>query len=186
VVNTLIVVPLLLLRFKVHAGPSGDHVDDSAIWLFSEVFLLWCLGVIMVVWIWVMRRRRQRWKNLHFLTVLVRVVGWVLDVLIVRLLLVVVCVRDDSLVVGWLCSGHPVPGGLYFWIVSCWVRAVLAMNQAVESARLLRSSPTSPSGAITMALGVIFLMESGFYGWVLIDYVVHLLLTSAVLPRVWL
>jgi hypothetical protein len=56
----------------------------------------------MVVWIWVIRRRR--WKNLHFLTVLVRVVGWVLDVLvIVRLLLVVVvCVRDDSLVVGWL------------------------------------------------------------------------------------
>jgi hypothetical protein len=56
----------------------------------------------MVVWIWVMRRRR--WKNLHFLTVLVHVVGWMLDVLvIVRLLLVVVvCVRDDSLVVGWL------------------------------------------------------------------------------------
>jgi hypothetical protein len=77
-------------------------VVDSTIWLFGEVFLFWCLGVIMVVWIWVIRRRR--WKNLHFLTVLVRVVGWVLDVLvIVRLLLVVVvCVRDDSLVVGWL------------------------------------------------------------------------------------
>jgi hypothetical protein len=102
VVNTSVVVPLLPLRFEVHAGPSGDHVVDSTIWLFGEVFLFWCLGVIMVVWIWVIRRRR--WKNLHFLTVLVRVVGWVLDVLvIVRLLLVVVvCVRDDSLVVGWL------------------------------------------------------------------------------------
>jgi hypothetical protein len=72
------------------------------------------LGVIMVVWIWVMRRRR--WKNLHFLTVLVRVVGWVLDVLVVvrLLLVVVVCVCDGSLVVGWLCSGHPVSGGLRF------------------------------------------------------------------------
>jgi hypothetical protein len=38
---------------------------------------------------------------LHFLRVLVRVVGWMLNVLVVRLLLVVVvCMRDDSLVVG--------------------------------------------------------------------------------------
>jgi hypothetical protein len=110
----------------------------------------------MVVWIWVMRRQRRRWKNLHFLTVLVRVVGWVLDMLVVvrlLLLVVVVCVRDDSLVVGWLCYGHHVPGGLHFWTVSCWVHAVLAMKQAVESSRLLHPSPTSPSGAITSALG---------------------------------
>ena len=88
------------------------------------------LGVIMVVWIWVMRRRRRRWKNLHFLTVLVCVVGWMLDVLVVvrLLLVVVVCVRDDSLVVGWLCSGHPVPGGLRFQTISCWVRAIFAMK----------------------------------------------------------
>jgi hypothetical protein len=74
-----------------------------------------------VVWIWVMRRRRRRWKILYFLTVLVRVVGWVLDLLVVvrLLLVVVVCVHDDSLVVGWLCSGHPVPGGLHFCTVSC-------------------------------------------------------------------
>jgi hypothetical protein len=144
------------------------------------------LGVIMVVWIWVMRRRR--WKNLHFLTVLVCVVWWMLDVLVVvrLLLVVVVCVCDDSLVVGWLCSGHPVPGGLRFWTISCWVRAVLAMKQTVKSAWLLRSSPASPSGAITAALGGIFLTASGFSGWVLIGYVVHLLLTVAVLPGVWL
>jgi hypothetical protein len=87
--------------------------------------------------------------------VLVCVVGWVLDVLVVvrLLLVVVVCVREDSLVFGWLCSGHPVPGGLHFWTVSYWVRAVLAMKQAVESAWLLRPSPTSPSSAITVALG---------------------------------
>jgi hypothetical protein len=57
-VHTSIVVPFLPLRFKVHAGPSGDHVDDSAIWLFGEIFLLGCLGVVMVLWIWVMWRRR--------------------------------------------------------------------------------------------------------------------------------
>jgi hypothetical protein len=113
------------------------------------------LGVIMVVWIWVVRRRRRGWKNLHFLSMLVRMVGWVLDVLVVvrLLLVVVVCVRDDSLVVGWLCSGHPVPGSLHFWTVSCWVRTVLAMKQAVEYAWLLRPSPASPSGSITVALG---------------------------------
>jgi hypothetical protein len=60
-VNTSVVVPLLSLRFKVHARPSGDHMDDSTIWLFGEVFLLWWLGVIMVVWIWVMQRWRRGW-----------------------------------------------------------------------------------------------------------------------------
>jgi hypothetical protein len=120
--------------------------------------------------------------------VLVRVVGWMLDVLVVvrLLLLVVVCVCDDSLVVDWLCSGHPVPGGLHFWTISCWVRAVLAMKQTVESAMLLRPYSTSPSGAITAALGGIFLTASSFSSWVLIGYVVHLLLTVAVPPGVWL
>jgi hypothetical protein len=31
VVDTSVVVPLLPLRFEVHAGPSGDHMDGSAI-----------------------------------------------------------------------------------------------------------------------------------------------------------
>jgi uncharacterized membrane protein YhaH (DUF805 family) len=116
VVNTSVVVPLMPLCFEVHAGPVGDHMDDSAIWLFGEVFLLWCLGVILVVCIWVMRRRRRGWQDLHFLTALVRVVGWVLDMVVVvgLLVVVVVCVCDDSLVVGWLCSRHLVPGGLHF------------------------------------------------------------------------
>jgi hypothetical protein len=152
-VNASIIIPLLSLNFKVDAGPSGDHVDDSAIWLLGEVFLLWCLGVILVVWVWVMRRRMRGWYNLYFLMVLVCVVGWMLDVVVVvwLLLLVVVCVRDDSLVVGWLCSRHPVPGGLHFWAISCWVCAILAMKQSVKSAWLLRPSP--PSRAITAGLG---------------------------------
>ena len=110
------------------------------------------LGVIMVVWIWVMRRRR--WKNLHFLTVLVRVVGWMLDVLVVvRLLLVVVCVCDESLVVGRLCSGHPVTGGLRFWTVFGLVGAVFAVEEAVESARRLRTPPTPTASSVSAALG---------------------------------
>jgi hypothetical protein len=109
-----------------------------------------------------------------------------LDLLVVAglLLLVVVCVRDDPLVVDWLCSGHPIPGGLCFWTISCWVCAVLAMKQKVESAWLLRPSSASPSGATTAGLGRIFQMASSFSGWVLIGYAVHLLVTAVVSPRV--
>jgi hypothetical protein len=185
----LVMIPLLPLRFKVDVGPSGDHVDDSAIWLLGEVFLLWCLGVILVVWIWVMRRRMRGWNNLYFLMVLVCVVGWMLDVLVVvwlLLLVVVVCVRDDSLVVGWLCSRHPISGGLRFREISYWVCAILAMKQTVKSTWLLRPSPAAPSRAITTTLGGIFLTASGFAGGVLDGYIVHLLLTTAIPSRVWL
>jgi hypothetical protein len=60
------------------------------------------------------------------------------------------------------------------------------MKQTVESAQLLRSSSASPSGAIVVALGRVFLMASSFSGWVLIGYVVHLLVTAAVTSGVWL
>jgi hypothetical protein len=181
-------IPLLSLRFEVDAGPSGDHVDDSAVRLLDEVFLLWCLGVILVVWDRVMRTRRRGWNNLYFLMVLICVVGWMLDVAVVvwLLLLVVVCVRDDSLVVGWLCSRHPVPSGLCFRAISCWVRAILAMKQAVKSAWLLRPSTAPPSRAITAALGGIFLTTDDLACEVLVGYVVHLLLTAAVPSGVWL
>jgi hypothetical protein len=78
------------------------------------------LGVVVVVWLWVV---------------------------------VLICVRDNSLVVGWLCPRHPVPGGLCFWAIPCWVHAVFAMKQAVISARLLRPSPVRASRAIATALG---------------------------------
>jgi hypothetical protein len=106
--------------------------------------------------------------------VLVCVVGWMLDLLIVVGLLVMLCVRDDPLIVSWLCSGHSVPGGLGFWTIPCWVCAVLAMKQTVESTRLLRPST---------ALGV-FLTTGGLSGWMLIGYVVHLLVTTCVLAGV--
>jgi hypothetical protein len=60
-------------------------------------------------------------------------------------LLVMVSVHDDSLVVGWLSSGHSVPGGLGLRTVPCWVRAVFAVKQAIESARLLCLSTASSS-----------------------------------------
>jgi hypothetical protein len=44
VVDTSVVVPLLSLHVEVDAGPPTDHVNDPAIRLISEVFLLWCLG----------------------------------------------------------------------------------------------------------------------------------------------
>jgi hypothetical protein len=154
-VDTPVMIPLLPLRLEVDAGPSGDHVDDSAIRLIDEVFLLCCLGVILVVWVRVMRRRRRGWNNLYFLMVRICVVGWVLDVAVVVCLwvVVVICVRDNSLVVGWLCLRHLVSGGLCFQAIPCWVCAVLAVKQAVKSARLLRPSPTPTSRAIVVALG---------------------------------
>jgi hypothetical protein len=128
------------------------------------------------------------WNNLYFLMVPVCMVGWMLDVIVVvwLLLVVVVCVRDNSLVVGWLCSRHPVPGGLRFRAISCWVCAILAMKHVVKSAWLLRPSPAPPSRAITVALGGIFLTASGLAGGVLAGFVVHLLLTATVLSGVWL
>jgi flagellar biosynthesis protein FliR len=97
---------------------------------------------------------------------------------------VLICVRDHSLVVGWLCSRHPVLGGLRFRVVPRWVRVVFAMKQAVMSAWLLRSSPAPATRAIVAALAGIILTASGLAGGVLVGYVVHLLLTSAVPPGV--
>jgi hypothetical protein len=52
-------------------------VNDSAIRLISEVFLFWCLGVILVVDVWLMRVRGRKWGwyDLYLLLVLVCVVG---------------------------------------------------------------------------------------------------------------
>jgi hypothetical protein len=103
-------------------------VDDSAIWLIGEVFLLRRWWVILVVWVWVMRGRRRGWKDLYFLMMLICVVGWVLDMDVVVWLVVVICVRDNSLIVGWLCPRHSVFGGLCFWAIPYWVCAVFTMK----------------------------------------------------------
>jgi hypothetical protein len=66
---------------------------------------------------------------------------------------VLICVHDNSWVVGGLCPRHPVPGGLSFQAILGWVRAVFAVKQVVISARLLRLSPSSTTRAIVAALG---------------------------------
>jgi hypothetical protein len=126
-VHTLIVVLFLPLSIEVHAGSPSDHVDDSAIWWLTEVFLFGCLRWVVVMRrIWVMRR--QWWYNLHLLMVLVSMIGLMLDLLVMVGLLVVVSVCDDPLVVDWLSSRHFVLGYLSLWTVPCWVRAVFAMK----------------------------------------------------------
>jgi flagellar biosynthesis protein FliR len=97
---------------------------------------------------------------------------------------VLICVRDNSLVVGGLCPRHPVPGGLRFRAIPRWVRAVFAVKQAVIPARLLRPSPAPATRAIIAALGGIILTASGLASGVLVGYVVHLLLTAVVLTGV--
>jgi hypothetical protein len=96
---------------------------------------------------------------------------------------VLICVRDNPLVVGWLSPRHSVPGGLSFRAIPCWMRAVFAMKQAVISTRLLRPSPAPASRAAVAAL-VVFLTASGLAGRVLVGYAVHLLLATTVLPGV--
>jgi hypothetical protein len=184
VVDASVVVPLLSLRVEVDAGPPSDHVDDSAIRLISEVFLFWCLGVIWVVEVWLMRVRRRewRWYDLYLLVVLVCVVRWMLSVVVVVWLweVVLICVRDNSLVVGWLRPRHPVPGGLRFRALPRWVRAIFAVKQAVKFARLLRPSSAPTMSAIAVALGGIILTARSLTRGVLVGNVMHLLLTAAV------
>jgi hypothetical protein len=64
-----------------------------------------------------------------------------------------ICVCDNSRIVGWLRPCHPVSGGIRLWAVSCRVRAVFAVEQAVKSARLLRVSPAPTASSISVALG---------------------------------
>jgi hypothetical protein len=103
---------------------------------------------------WV-RRRERRWYDLYLLVVLVCVVRWMLSGAVVVWLweVVLICVRDNSWVVGWLRPRHPVPGGFRFRAIPRWVRTVFAVKQAVKFARLLRLSLAPTTSAIAAALG---------------------------------
>jgi hypothetical protein len=122
---------------------------------------------------------------LYLLVVLVCVVRWMLSgAVVVWLWELLICVRDNSWVVGWLCPRHPVSGGLRFRAVPCWMRAVFAMEQAVKSARLLRPSSAPTTSSVVAALGGIILAARGLTSGVLVGDVVYLLLTVAVLTGV--
>jgi hypothetical protein len=161
-------------------------VNDSAIRLIGEVFLLWGVGVVDVLLLLVWRWGWGRY-DLYFLVVLVCVVLWMrsrgVDVWWRGLL---ICVRDNSRVVGWLHLCHPVSGGLRLWAVSGLVGAVFAVKQAVESAWQLRTSPAPSASSVFAALGGIFLAARGFTSGGLVGDVVHLLLIAAVPTGVWL
>ena len=159
-------------------------MDDSAIWLIGEVFLLWSMRdvLMLLVWWWGWRR-----YDLYFLMVLVSVVRWMrsggVDIWWRGLLVVV---RDNSGVVGWLRPCHSVSGGLRFGAVFGLVGAIFAMEEAVESARRLRSPSAPTASSISAALGGIFLAARGVSSGMLVGDVVHLLLIAAVSTGVWL
>jgi hypothetical protein len=134
-------------------------VNDSAIWLIGEVFLLWGMGDVLMLLVWWWGRRRY---DLYFLMVLVSVVRWMrgggVDIWWRGLLVVV---RDNSGVVGWLRPRHSVSGGLRFGAVFGLVGTVFAVEKAVESARRLCAPSAPATSSISTALGGIFLATRG-------------------------
>jgi hypothetical protein len=158
-------------------------VNDSAIRLISEVFLFWRLGVVGVVDVWLLRVWRWEWGryDLYLLVVLVCVVGRMRNgAVVVWLWGLLICVRYNSWVVGWLRPRHPVSGGLRFRAIPYWVRAVFTVEQAVKSAWLLRPSSALTTSSVAAALGGIILAARGLTSGVLVGDVVYLLLTTAV------
>jgi hypothetical protein len=132
--------------------------------------------LLLLVWRWVWGR-----YDLYLLVVLVYVVRWMRGgAVVVWLRGLLICVRDNSRVVDWLCPCHPVSGGLRLWAVSCRVHAVFAVEQAIKSAWLLRTSPAPTTSFVSAALGGILLAARGLASGVLVGDVVHLLLIAAV------
>jgi hypothetical protein len=125
--------------------------------------------------------------DLYFLMVVVSVVRWMrggsVDIWRRGLLVIV---RDNSGVVGWLRPCHSVSGGLRLEAVFGLVGAVFAMEEAVESARRLCAPSAPTTSSISAALGGIFLATRGVSSGMLVGDVVHLLLITAVSTGVWL
>jgi hypothetical protein len=119
VVDAAVMVPLLPLCVEVDAGPPSNHMNDSTIRLIGEVLLLWGLGMVgvvdvllLMVWGWGWEWGWGRY-DVHLLVVLVCVVRWKRSVTVVVWLRgLLICVCDNSRVVGWLRPCHPVSGGL--------------------------------------------------------------------------
>src|SRR5688500_4748604 len=150
-VDAAVVVPLLPLGVEVSAGPPCYHVNDSAIWLIGEVFLLWGMGDVLVLLVWWWGWGRY---DLYFLMVLVSVVRWVrsgsVDIWWRGWLVIM---RDNSGIVGWLRPRHSVSGGLRFGAVFGLVGAVFAVEKAVEPARRLRAPSAPAARSVSAALG---------------------------------
>jgi hypothetical protein len=162
-------------------------MNDSAIRLIGEVFLLWGMGDVLLLLVWWWRRRMY---DLYFLMMLVSVVRWMrggsVDIWWRGWLVIM---RDNSGVVGWLRPRHSVSGGLHFRAVFGLMGAVFALEKVVKSARWRGwlCTPSAPAASSTSAaLGGIFLATKGVSGRLLVGNVVHLLLTAAISTGVWL
>jgi hypothetical protein len=110
-------------------------VDDPTERLLGKVLLFgcwWGWWRILVVW---------RWReDLDLLVLMVHMIGLVMDWIVVELLLVVllgmVGMRNNSLVTGWLISGHSIFGGLGFGAIPGGVCVVFTVKKAIEPSRL--------------------------------------------------
>jgi hypothetical protein len=158
-------------------------VNDSAIRLIGEVFLVWRLGVVWVVDVWLMRvrRRKWRWYDLYLLMVLVCVVRWMLGEVVVVWLweVVLICVRDNPWVVGWLRPRHPVPRSLRFWAVPLGARSP---RRETGSKICAAAAPVlgPDHGCHYRGPRGIILTARGLTCGVLVGNVMHLLLTAVV------
>ena len=105
--------------------------------------------MLLLVWRWVWGR-----YDLYLLVVLVCMVRWMWSgAVVVWLRGLLICVRDNFRVVGWLRPCYPVSGGLRLWAVSGLVGAVFVVEQAVKSAWRLRTSPAPSASSVSAALG---------------------------------
>jgi hypothetical protein len=131
------------------------------------------------------RRREWGWYDLYLLVVLVCVVRWMLSGVVVVWLweVVLICVCDNSWVVGWLRPRHPVPGGLRFRVVPRWVRS-LRRETGSKICAAAATVPGPDHEYHCRGPGGIILTARGLAGGVLVGNIMHLLLTVAVPTRV--
>jgi hypothetical protein len=95
--------------------------------------------------------------------------------LLMVVLLGMIGVRNNSLVVGWLISGHFVFCGLGFEAIPGGMCVVFTVKEAVEPSRLWSSASASGVGVVAILCGVL-LATSCVSGGVLVGDGVHLLL----------
>jgi hypothetical protein len=96
-----------------------------------------------------------------------------------------ICVCDNSRVVGWLRPCHPVSGGLRLWAISGLVGS-LRRETGSKIGEAVAHVPGPVREFRFRGPGGIFLAARGLTSGVLVGDVVHLLLIAAVLTRVWL
>ncbi len=126
--------------------------------------LVLVLGVVGVVDVWLLRVWRWEWGryDLHLLVVLVCVVRWMLSEALVVWLweVVLICMHDNSLVVGGLCPRHPVPGSLRFRInVGCAAEVDISSVEGQRHVRPLRLHDWTSDGDVVDASVVVPLLS---------------------------